>query len=63
MKLGYVTIMPLIVFLILLAGWGQSIHKFTKCDFEAPYKCEIVYGVGLFPPIGMFVGWINIDNK
>ena len=52
----------LVIFIAVFGGWVQSIYKFTQCDFEAPYKAEICYGVGLAPPIGMIIGWTNIED-
>ena len=44
-------------------GWVKDIIKFSNCDFESPYKAECVYGVGLFPPIGMITGWLDIEDS
>jgi hypothetical protein len=51
---------PLI--LILIVGYGMNLHKLTQCDFEAPYKAEILHGVGIFPPVGIFTGWMNFGK-
>ena len=45
------------------AGLVQDIYKFVNCDFKAPYKAEILYGVGLIPPIGSIMGWLNIQDN
>lgn len=57
----------LITILVLLGltgivGWGKSVVNFIHCDFKAPYKCEIVNGVGTFTPVGMIIGWVNITD-
>lgn len=52
----------LIVGLFSVIGWGKDIYKLIHCDFEAPYKAEICYGVGLIPPVGAIMGWINIED-
>lgn len=47
----------------LLVGWAQSIVGFVNCDFESPYKCEAVYGIGILVPIiGGVVGWMHIED-
>ncbi len=52
------------IIVVIGVGWVKNIIKLTKCDFEAPYKAEIIHGVGVFPPIGAITGWLNIeDNK
>ena len=49
----------------LLTSWFVNIYKFTQLDFEAPYKAEIIRGVGIpFPPLGVVVGYMDIvDTK
>jgi hypothetical protein len=44
-------------------GWIMNIFKLASCDFTAPYRCEIVHAVGLIPIIGLFTGWINIEEN
>lgn len=52
-----------ILVIAMLAGWVQSIVGFVNCDFESPYICEAVYGIGtLIPIIGGVVGWLHIDD-
>ncbi len=43
-------------------GYVRGIVKFAKCDFKAPYKAEIVYGVGIATGLGCFIGWFNIPD-
>ena len=57
------------IFLIQIAlllfigtGWVKNIIKLSDCDFKAPYKAEVIHGVGIFPPVGMITGWINIKD-
>jgi len=53
-----------VIFLIIfgVVGWVKNIIKLTDCDFEAPYKAEVVYTVGLFPAIGAITGWIDVED-
>ncbi len=53
----------IIIILLIGTGWIKDIIKLTDCDFKAPYKCEIIYGVGIVPIIGSVTGWIDIDSK
>ena len=48
---------------LAFAGWVKNIVKLTDCDFEAPYKCEIVHIVGIIPPVGAITGWIDTEQK
>ncbi len=58
------TILAVQVFLILAigSGWVLNIYKLTHCDFEAPYKAEVLHGVGLFPLVGMVTGWCDFGE-
>tara|TARA_R110000737_G_C14541157_1_gene479044 strand:+ start:1009 stop:1203 length:195 start_codon:yes stop_codon:yes gene_type:complete len=52
-------------FLLLLiflggAGWVLNLFALFSCDFEGPWKSEILRGVGVFiAPIGAVAGWFN----
>ena len=50
----------MILILVIGTGWVKNIIKLSNCDFEAPYKAEIIHGVGLIPPIGMITGWLDV---
>jgi len=53
----------IIVYIILGIGWIMNFVKFVKCDFEDPYKTEIIRGIGIpAVPFGGIVGYINIDD-
>ncbi len=57
-----VMLVQLIFVLAIGSGWVLNIYKLvTVCDFEAPYKCEGIRAAGLIPPVGMIVGWMDID--
>ena len=59
---GYVSLI-LVVWLILALGWILNLVKFCECDFKAPYKAEVIRGVGiLVAPVGIVVGWITIPD-
>ena len=51
-------------FFACVVGWGMNVYKFTKLDFEAPYKAEVVRGLGVLPivPMGAIMGYIDIDD-
>ncbi len=50
------------LYVALAAGWIQNLIKLTECDFEAPYKAEILHTAGLIPPIGMVTGWLDVGK-
>ncbi len=45
------------------AGWGINLYKFVKCDFETPYKTEIIRSIGIVTPIGAIIGWMDIGEE
>jgi len=60
---GFLIIIYILGFLILAIGWIINLVKFCKCDFEAPYKAEVIRGVSIFvAPVGGVMGYINIDD-
>ena len=61
MNLG--PLVALLVILALIVGWILNIVNFVQCDFEAPYKCEIVRAIGIpVAPIGGIVGYMNLGE-
>ena len=53
----------LLVVLLLIVGWVMNLVAFCRCDFEAPYKAEIIRAVGVVvPPVGGVAGYIGIDD-
>ena len=55
-------ILPVVLVIVVSAGWVQNIIKLTECDFEAPYKAEIIHSIGILPPVGMITGWMDFGK-
>ena len=50
---------------ILIAGgtgWVKNIIKLSDCDFQAPYKAEVIHAAGLIPPVGAVTGWLDLGE-
>lgn len=47
----------------LITAWGFNLVKLTDCDFDAPYKCEIIHGVGIVPVVALFTVWFEDDSN
>ena len=48
----------------LFIGWFVNIYKFATLDFEAPYKAEILRGIGIpVAPLGGVLAFINFDEE
>ena len=46
-----------------IGSWVGNIISLTRCDFKAPYKAEIIRGVGIpVAPVGIVVGFISNKN-
>ena len=57
-----VFILVFIIFILGGIGWIKDIIHLTECDFEAPYRAEAIYGIGLIPVFGAVIGWIDIED-
>jgi hypothetical protein len=59
------TIIELVLVLVvlpLLALYITNVVKLAKCDFEAPYKCEVIHGIGIAPPLFIVTAWFGTDE-
>ena len=52
----------LVIVLAMGTGWVKNLIKLTDCDFEAPYRAEIIHSAGLIPVIGMVTGWMDLGK-
>lgn len=63
---GYISAVMLIIIVIGvigLIGWAMNIVKLIQCDFDAPYKAEVIRTVGLIPPVGAITGYLTINDN
>ena len=51
-----------VIALWLFVSWGINFYKLTQCDFESPYKCEVIHAAGIIPPIALFTAWFDVDE-
>lgn len=56
-------LVPITIIAFVLAAWVVNFVKLTECDFEAPYKCEAIHGVGIIPPVALGSVWFDSDKK
>ena len=58
-------IIPIALILVstILFGYYNNIAKLVELDFEKPYKAEILRGVGLIPPVGMIMGYVEFEEE
>ena len=50
------------IIIVIGTGWVKNLIKLTECDFEAPYKAEVIHAVGIIPPVGMITGWLDLGK-
>ena len=44
-------------------GYGLNIVKLFGCDFEAPYKAEVIRIIGIpVAPVGMIAGYLDLGE-
>lgn len=56
------TIITALIAALALTGWIMCVAKLVQTDFKAPYKAEIIYGIGTFTGAGAVLGYINIQD-
>jgi hypothetical protein len=44
-----------------ISSWVVNLIKLTECDFESPYKCEVVHAVGIIGPVSLVTVWFDTD--
>ena len=54
----------LLLVLIVNVPYFWNIYMLTRCDFEAPYKCEVIHGGGIIlPPAAFVTMWFSGDAE
>jgi len=56
-------ILIIAVMILSIIGWVKNISKLIDCDFEAPYKTEVIRTVSLIPIVGGVTGWMTIGEE
>ena len=58
-----IVVMVCVALVASVYGWIANVVYFFECDFEAPYKAEIVRAIGIpIGPVGSVMGFIHIDD-
>lgn len=55
-------LLGIIIFFLVIGSWVKNFTKFTNCDFQSPYKCEVIHGAGIIPAISVVTVWFNSDE-
>lgn len=60
---GTIGCIIILFWVAMISGYFINIYKLIQCDFKAPYKAEVIRGVGVATGIiGCFVGWLDIED-
>jgi len=51
-----------IIVILLLIGEVKCVVKFFSCDFEKPYKAEIIYGISIVTGLGSIAGYCDFGK-
>lgn len=51
------------MWLFFAGSWVWNAIKFTSCDFESDFRCEVIHGAGLFVPgLSIITVWFDTDD-
>ena len=56
-------IAQILILLVLVISWGVNLNKLTKCDFESPFKCEVIHAIGIVPVASVVTVWFVTEEK
>ena len=59
MKTQPILITQLVIIAIIGSAWLGNLYKLTQCDFDKPYKGEIIHAVGLAGPAALVTVWFD----
>ena len=45
-----------------ITGYVKNIIKLSDCDFKPSYKAEVIHGIGIFPIVGVFTGYMDFGK-
>ena len=60
---GVTVLGVLLLLAVVLSGWFLNLYKLYALDFEQPYRAEAIRLAGVFPPVGIVVGWMTIGEE
>jgi hypothetical protein len=52
------SIIVLLFYLYTIIAWIVNLVKLLNCNFEEPWKDEIIHGIGLAPPVAWVTCWL-----
>ena len=46
-----------------VVSYATNIYKLASADWTAPYKTEGMRMIGIFPPVGVIIGFMDIGEE
>jgi hypothetical protein len=44
--------------MVAIVAWPFNLYRLATCDFESPYKCEVIHAIGVaIPPAAIVTAW------
>lgn len=58
----FAAVVLLCLLMAIPVAWVWNMSKLFHCDFEADYRCEVLHGMGVAPPLAIFTVWAGTDE-
>ena len=54
----------LAILITAISAYAINVWKFVGCDFESPWKCELLHGAGVIAaPLSLITVWFPSDRE
>ena len=60
--MNIIKLLVVLFWIACIAAWPINAYRLAKCDFQSPYKGEVVHGIGIFFPTFIITAWSDWDN-
>jgi hypothetical protein len=50
------------LYIIGVLGWIINLFLFFGLNFSAPYRAEVIRGIGVVSPLGAVMGYVTIED-
>ncbi len=58
-----IILLQLLLLIWVFASWSTNLYKLVNCDWEAPYKEEIIHGIGVpVVPVSFVTCWLDFTE-
>jgi hypothetical protein len=50
-------LIPIAIWLFVITSYIVNVVKLVNCNFEAPWKSEVIHAIGLIPGCSIVTAW------